>query len=163
MLLPIETGRKNPILRKKSKKVVKFDKALKKFLKDMGETMLKKDGVGLAAPQVGLNQRIIVENFQLNAKKSRVITLVNPEIIDASIACEAGEEGCLSLPGEYGVVTRYRSITVKFHDEKGNQRVLELEGWNARIAQHEIDHLDGILFVDKVEGEIRKIEADKKE
>ncbi|MFH1375797.1 MAG: peptide deformylase [Patescibacteria group bacterium] len=156
MLLNIQTGLDNPILRKKSKRVSKFDKKLAKFLKDLTETTLKKDGVGLAAPQVGVNERAAVLNFQTDSKTARSIVLVNPEIVDASIKTVVAEEGCLSLPGEYGNVERFQTVTVKFQDEKGQQRVLELDGLNARATQHEIDHLDGILFLDKAVGKIRK-------
>lgn len=148
-MLKIQTGTDNPILRKKSKAVSKFDKKLKKFLKEMAETMLEKDGVGLAAPQVGVNERIVVLNFRIDKKKWQTIALVNPEILDASVATICEEEGCLSLPGILGEVERYATATVKFADETGAQRILELEGLNARAIQHEIDHLDGILFVDR--------------
>jgi len=156
MILKIQTGSDNPILRKKSVKISKFDKKLKKFIKDMSETMLKKDGVGLAAPQVGVNERLAILNFKLALKKFQVIPLINPEIVDASLETREEEEGCLSLPGIYGKVKRWKTVTVKFQDENGNLRVLELSGINARAAQHEIDHLDGVLFVDKVEGGMRE-------
>lgn len=155
MLLDIETGADNPILRKKSKAISKFDKKLKKFAKDMTETMLEKDGVGLAASQVGVNERLVIINFQLSAKEYQPLVLVNPEICDASVETEVAEEGCLSLPKIFGKVRRYKTVTLKFQDENGNLRVLELSDINARAAQHEIDHCDGILFIDKVEGETK--------
>lgn len=158
MILSIQTGADNPILRKKSTKVKSFDKKLKKLLKDMEKTMLKKDGVGLAAPQVSVNLRVAVLNFQLDSESNRVIALINPEIVDASVETVEAEEGCLSLPGEYANVVRYKTVTVKFQDAKDTQRVLELDGLNARALQHEIDHLNGILLPDKAVGKVRKEE-----
>ncbi len=119
-------------------------------------TMLAKDGVGLAAPQVGVNERLVILNFQLGGKKSKPIPLVNPEIIDASVKAIIEEEGCLSLPGIFGKVKRWKTVTIRFEDETGSPRALELEGLNARAIQHEIDHLGGVLFIDKLEGEIRE-------
>ena len=159
MILKIETGRDNSILRKKSKQLKNFDKNLKKLVKDMVETMLKKDGVGLAAPQVGINERVVVLNFQIDSKNYRPIGLVNPVIIDASLDLIEAEEGCLSLPGECAKIIRHATATVKFQDEKSIQRILELDGLNARAIQHEIDHLDGILFVDRAENENPPAEA----
>jgi peptide deformylase len=156
MILEIQTGTDNPILRKKSVKILKFDKKLKKFVKDMSKTMLKKDGLGLAAPQVGVNERLVILNFQLDSKKYQPIALVNPEIIDASMETVITEEGCLSLPKIFGKVRRYKTTTLKFQDENNNRRVLELDEFNSRTIQHEINHLDGVLFIDKVEGEVRK-------
>ncbi|MCF7846327.1 MAG: peptide deformylase [Candidatus Peribacteraceae bacterium] len=155
MTLKVETGEKNPILRKKSVKVTKFDKKLKKLLKDMMVTMLAKDGVGLAAPQVGINERIVVLNLKIDGRKWQTVALINPEILDASVVTVCGEEGCLSLPGIVGEVERHETATVKFLDESGKLRLLELEGLNARAIQHEVDHLDGILFTDRAK-KIRK-------
>jgi peptide deformylase len=93
----------------------------------------------------------VILNFQINEKEWRPIALVNPMLIDASIATEIAEEGCLSLPGIFGPVTRHLEVTVQFADESGGERVLQLAGLNARAAQHEIDHLDGVLFIDRIE------------
>ncbi len=157
MILKIETGEQNPILRQKSAAVSKIDKKFKKFLKAMVETMLAKDGVGLAAPQVGVNERIVVLNLRIDKKKWQTIALVNPIILDASVATICDDEGCLSLPGIVGEVERFATATVKFLDENGATRILELEGLNARAIQHEIDHLDGVLFTDRA----TKIRKDK--
>ena len=156
MILEIQTGADNSILRKKSVRISKFDKKLKKFAKQMIATMLAKDGVGLAAPQVGVNERLVILNFQLGRKKSKPIPLVNPEIIDASVETVIEEEGCLSLPGIFGKVKRWKTVTIRFEDETGKSRALELDGLNSRAIQHEIDHLDGILFIDKMESEVRE-------
>jgi len=154
-ILKIEIGRDNPILRAKSQKVLKFDKKLKKFAQKMTATMFAADGVGLAAPQVGVNEQIVILNFQISAKDSRPITLINPEIIDASTKLDEAEEGCLSLPKEFASVIRHVGVTVRFADESGAPRILELDGLNARAIQHEIDHLNGILFIDRAEGRIQ--------
>lgn len=156
MILEIQIGSDNPILRKKSAKVSKFDKKLKKFAKQMIATMLAKDGVGLAAAQVGVNERVVILNFQLGGKNFKPLALVNPEIADASVETVTEEEGCLSLPGIFGKVKRRKTVTIRFEDETGNPRVLELDGLNSRAIQHEIDHLDGILFIDKMEGDFRE-------
>lgn len=157
MILKIETGEQNPILRQKSAAVSQIDKKLKKFLKAMIETMLAKDGVGLAAPQVGVNERIVILNLRIDKKKWQTVALVNPVILDASVATICDDEGCLSLPGVVGEVERFATTTVKFLDENGAARILELEGLNARAIQHEIDHLDGVLFIDRA----TKIRKDK--
>ncbi|MFH0776255.1 MAG: peptide deformylase [Patescibacteria group bacterium] len=157
MKLKIETGPDNPILRKKSVKIAKFDKKLKKFLREMAEIMLAKDGVGLAAPQVGVNERAVILNLKIAPKKWQTVALVNPEILDASLELICAEEGCLSLPKIWGEVERFENVTLKFWDENGTPRILELEGINARAAQHEIDHLDGILFIDRA----KKVREDK--
>ena len=157
MILEIEVGEKNPILRKKSVAIAKFDKKIKKFLPKMIATMLAKDGVGLAAPQVGVNERIVVLNLRLDKKKWRPLVLINPEILVADAETECAEEGCLSLPGTFGEVERSATVTVKFLDGNGAPRILELTELNARAIQHEIDHLDGILFIDRA----RKIRKEK--
>lgn len=151
MILPIYTGTENDVLRKVAKKVPKVTKKHQKLIKNMKETMVDAFGLGLAAPQVGVGERILIANFQYGEKvgeKNVVMALVNPEIIDHSEEEEMGEEGCLSLPEVFAPVKRYKSILVKFLDEKGDEKFLELSDLNARIVQHEIDHLDGKLFVD---------------
>jgi peptide deformylase len=149
MSLKIETGEKNEILRKKSEPVSVIDKKTAKFIKDMVKAMKEEKGVGLAAPQVGVNQRIIIVTLDGDI----IVPMVNPDIIDHSDETEFGEEGCLSLPGKWGQVERYREIIVQFKDLKGEKRILKLEKFNARVVQHEIDHLDGILFTDYLKAE----------
>jgi peptide deformylase len=136
------------ILRKKSKKVDEITNRILTLLKDMQETMYDADGVGLAAPQVGILKRIAVIDVG-----DGPINLINPEIISAE-GEYLDEEGCLSIPGEQGKVLRPEKVTVKALNEKGEEFILEGEGLLARALCHEIDHLDGILFIDKlVEGE----------
>ncbi len=128
----------------------KSDKKLKKFIEDMKETMMTSDGVGLAAPQAGENIRVIVCLLNQGTKNELIAEMINPVITRVSEKMEVGEEGCLSLPGEFGMVARYAEVTVRYFDLKGAEWVLGLKGLNAVIVQHEIDHLDGKLFVDRL-------------
>lgn len=167
MILPIYTGADNEVLRTVAKKVKQLTKRHAKLIKNMKDTLLDAHGLGLAAPQVGVSERLILANFQYGKKvgeKYAIVPLINPEIIHRSQEEELGEEGCLSLPEFFAPVKRCKEITVQFLDEEGRQRILELSDLNARIVQHEIDHLDGKLFVDyldaatigKYEKELRK-------
>lgn len=145
-LLPI-TKNPDPLLRKKSVKINPKEITTEKFqelLLDMTKTMKEKDGIGLAAPQIGKNIRLIVINT-----KDGVICMVNPKITKKSLRKEWDEEGCLSVPGTFGQVKRCKKITCKYLDKKGKEQTIEGEGLLARVLQHEIDHLDGILFIDK--------------
>lgn len=148
--LEIQTGENNAILRTKCVPVAKFDKDLKKLVKNMKETMLKAGGLGLAAPQVGVSTRIFVLILDYKGESERVIEMVNPVILSHSDEVEVDEEGCLSLPGLYGKVERFSNVVVEFSDVSGTRQVLELFGLDAREVQHENDHLDGKLFVDRV-------------
>ena len=136
------------LLRKKSKKVDEINDRILTLIKDMKETMYAEDGVGLAAPQVGILKRIAVIDVGEGS-----INLINPEILETE-GKYLDEEGCLSIPGQQGMVLRPEKVRVKALNEKGEQFILEGEGLLARAICHEIDHLDGILFIDKlVEGE----------
>lgn len=151
MILPIYTGTDNEVLRQVAKPVKDITRQHIRLIKNMKETMVYAHGLGLAAPQVGLSERILIANFQYGKKvgeKFAHVALINPKITHHSEEEVMGEEGCLSLPEIYAPVKRYKEITVKYLDEKGNKQVLELKNLNARIVQHEIDHLDGKLFVD---------------
>ncbi len=152
--LKIITGINNPILRAECTKVVKFDAELKKFVRDLKDTMIAAKGLGIAAPQVGKTIRVFITtidyDFDADIPKGRALTMVNPEILEASDEIMIGEEGCLSLPGEFGKVERHARIKVEFYNEEGVRQVLSLEGLNARVVQHENDHLDGILFPDRM-------------
>jgi len=134
----------NEILRKKSKPVREFDEKLWELLDDMKETMFKNDGCGLAAVQVGILRRAIV--LDVNHMK---LELVNPEIIDSFGEC-IEREGCLSVKGENGFVKRPEEVTVKALDRYGNEFILTGTGLLARALCHELDHLEGILYIDKV-------------
>lgn len=144
----------NQILRKKSVEIKKeelLDKKMKEFLLDMEETMKKKDGAGLAAPQVGKNIRLIV----INNENNKTLFLINPKITKKSWAREVEEEGCLSVVNDkgeiiYGPVSRHKKINCIYLDKNGNKKTLTAEKLLARVIQHEIDHLDGILFIDRL-------------
>lgn len=152
--LEIITGEDNPILLKVSDSVSKIDKKVLKLIRNMKETLLKEGGLGLAAPQVGANTRVILVAIQKSGKIGKdyvIVPMINPEILSFSEEGCVGEEGCLSLPGEYLDILRSKEVKIKYLDEKGGERVLALEDLNARIVQHEIDHLEGILITDRVE------------
>lgn len=134
----------NEILRKKSKPVVNFDEKLWELLDDMRETMTKNDGCGLAAVQVGILRRAVV--LDVNHMK---FELINPEIVDKFGEC-IEKEGCLSVKGESGYVKRPQEVTVKALDRYGNEFVITGVDLLARAMCHEIDHLDGILYIDKL-------------
>lgn len=131
------------ILRKKSRKVEEINDRIKVLIKDMFETMYKADGVGLAAPQVGILKRVVVIDVGTDP-----ISLINPEIIESQ-GEYLDEEGCLSIPGQQGKVLRPEKVKVKALNEEGEEIIIEGEGLLARALCHEIDHLDGILFIDK--------------
>ena len=139
----------NEILRKVSKPVKVFDENLIDLIEDMNETLKKSGGVGLAAPQVAVLKRVVV--IDLNGTH---LELVNPEIVKTEgIQCEA--EGCLSIPGVYQKVKRPMTVTVKAYDRYGNKLVITGEDFLARCFCHELDHLDGILFIDKAEKKVK--------
>jgi peptide deformylase len=138
----------DPILRKISKPVPKITENIHKLLDDMRETMYDAGGVGLAAPQIGILKRVIV--VDPGEELGGYWEMINPEII-ASSGRQLGVEGCLSIPGVNGEVYRYQKVTVKGLDRNGNELVVEAEDYLARIFQHEIDHLNGVLFTDIAE------------
>jgi len=144
----------DPVLRKIAKEIDKKDfdtKWMKDFFVDMAETMINRDGIGLAAPQVSESIRLIVVNT-----KTGPMIMINPVIRKKSLIKEWDEEGCLSVPHTFGQVRRHKVIRVSFVDEVGQSRQIEARGLLARVIQHEIDHLDGILFIDKA----KKITSD---
>lgn len=134
----------DPILRKTSRSVLNFDEKLSTLIDDMIDTMYEADGCGLAAPQVGILRRICVVDVG-----DGPIELVNPVIVSES-GVQEETEGCLSLPGEYGVTRRPMKVTVKAQNRKGEAFTVSGEGLKARAFCHEIDHLNGILYIDKV-------------
>lgn len=152
--LKIITGENNPILRAVSEPVKKFDAGLKKFVKDLKQTMVAAKGLGIAAPQVGENIRVFIVVLNYKTDHQVAVPMVNAEILEHGADVTIGEEGCLSLPGIFGKVERYRDVVVRFFDLEGGRHVLELSDLNARVVQHENDHLNGVLIVDKlVKGE----------
>ncbi len=151
MILKIETGRDNPILRKKSEPVREITKKTLKLIKDMQETMLAKKGVGLAAPQIGVNERIIL----ITLTNKKILPMINPKITGFSEETLNAEEGCLSIPGLWGNVRRAKEVTVEFQTIKGQKTLMKFSDFESRESQHEIDHLDGVLFTDYLdEGDI---------
>lgn len=137
------------ILRKKCRDVVKNDERTKQLIDDMLETMYDADGVGLAAPQVGVLKRIVVIDVGEGP-----IVMINPVIVEKS-GSQTDMEGCLSVPGKVGTVTRPDYVRVEAYDENMNKYVIEGEHLLARAMCHEIDHLDGVIYVDKVEGNLQ--------
>jgi peptide deformylase len=144
----------DPILREKAKRIKSFDAGLRKLVADMFETMRASGGVGLAAPQIGQSIRLLVAELEANPKEDErgfKIALCNPEIVKASDEMETGPEGCLSIPGWIGDVPRHLTITVKGQTPEGKEMRIKAQDYYARVLQHEIDHLNGILFTDRVE------------
>lgn len=145
----------NKILRQNARKVTSFDAELQTLIDDMVDTMRAAPGVGLAAPQVDVPLRVIVVEFSEDPEDEetppKLYTLVNPEIARASAEEELGTEGCLSIPGIVGDVERPLTVTVKGLNRRGQSVKIKAGGWLARIFQHEVDHLNGVLFVDQAE------------
>ena len=137
----------DPVLYKKCHPVTKFDKRLASLLEDMAQTMLAANGVGLAGPQIGMVRRICVVLDTDNNDK--IIEMVNPEVI-ATEGSQTGSEGCLSFPDKFGVVTRPNVVTVRAQDRNGEWFTITGQGLTARAFLHEIDHLDGHVFTEKV-------------
>ena len=136
-------------LRKKSQTVEKIDKKILKLLDDLSDTMYNAPGVGLAAPQVGENVRVIVVDITTKEEENDLLELINPKIKDSS-GTQTSEEGCLSIPGFYSNITRKKNVTVEAVNRHGEEFIIEAEDILSRVLQHEIDHLDGILFFDKM-------------
>jgi peptide deformylase len=142
------------VLRQKAQPVEVFDKALQILVDDMIETMRAAPGVGLAAPQIGVSQRVIVVEFGNEDDETipeQLYVLVNPEIVKQSEESVVGIEGCLSVPGFAGEVARAQVVTVKGQDVFGKKVKIRAQGWLARIFQHEMDHINGILYTDRAE------------
>ena len=142
----------HPTLRRKARKVTDFGPELQAVVDDMVETMRQAPGVGLAAPQVNVPLRIIVVEFGSEEDEEapkKLYTVLNPEITRPSPETVLGTEGCLSVPGIVGEVERVEALTVKGLSRRGQPITIKAKGWLARIFQHEIDHLDGIVFVDR--------------
>lgn len=155
MLLQIQTGTKNDLLRQVSDPVDTFDDALVTLVENMEETMHTPDpetgiaGVGIAAPQVGILKRIVLITLGLDTKKSqKTLVMINPEITDFSKDAIKMEEGCLSLPNVFEQLVRPTKIRARWQDLQGRWHEKKFGGWEAREIQHEVDHLDGVLFVD---------------
>lgn len=136
----------DPILKQKANAVIKFDERLRKLLDDLNETMIAANGVGLAAPQVAILKRVFVVNIG-----TKLYEIVNPILIEQSGWQTDPPEGCLSIPHLSGTVRRRNKIKLKYQDRTGQEQYIEAEGYLARAFQHEMDHLDGVLFIDRAE------------
>ena len=140
----------DPRLKLKCEPVAAVDREIRQLMDDMLETMYDAPGIGLAAPQVGVCLRVIVVDVSnsVDGEGPSPVRMANPELIKVSAETGSHDEGCLSLPNQFGVVQRPRSIRVRFLDEDGEPRELDADGMLSTCIQHEMDHLDGILFVD---------------
>jgi peptide deformylase len=157
----------DPILRAKAKRVRQFDPTLRRLAAEMFATMRAENGVGLAAPQVGQSIRLLVAEFEPGEDEKKEaafkVALVNPEIVKRSEEMADGYEGCLSIPGWIGEVPRHVSVTVKAQSVEGKEIRLKANDYFARVLQHEIDHLDGILFTDRIVNikSLQRVEEDE--
>jgi peptide deformylase len=145
----------DPVLREKAAPVARVTSEIRTLIADMFDTMYAEEGVGLAAPQVGVGARVIV--VDPHEGDAQPLALVNPEIVYFSEEVDRAEEGCLSIPGLKEIVERSLAVRVQGLDPDGNPVTIEAEGFVARILQHEVDHLDGILFIDRVSPIKRKM------
>jgi peptide deformylase len=144
----------NPVLRRKARRVRAIGPQVQALIDDMVQTMREAPGVGLAAPQLGVLLRVIVVEVPEDEDEpgsGRLYTLINPEIVKTSPEFEEGQEGCLSIPGYVGLIKRHPAVTVRALNRGGKAIRIKAQGFLARVLQHEIDHLDGILFLDRLE------------
>ena len=167
MLRKIHTA-PDPILRKKCEPLEKVDVDTKKLMDDMLATMYAAPGIGLAAVQVGILKRLVVIDISKEEEKKKPIFLINPQIIHQSKNTSVYEEGCLSLPGQFAEIERPAECTIKYIDYHGKEKELKSDGLLATCIQHEVDHLNGILFIDylsklKKDMIIKKLVKQKKE
>jgi len=142
-----------PVLRRKARPITRFDKDLQNLIDDMIETLHEAPGVGLAAPQVGISDRLIVVEYavddEIEDSPKKLYVMINPEIKESSSEVVMGIEGCLSIPGLHGEVERAVAVTVKGLTRHGQPIKVKAKDWLARIFQHEIDHLEGVVFTDR--------------
>ena len=138
----------DPILRKKSESLEKVDDELRRLLDEMLETMYSAPGIGLAAVQVGILKRVIVIDISKSKEKKNPLFLINPEIISKSKNTSIYEEGCLSLPGHFAEIERPAECSVKYIDYDGKEKEIKTNGLLSTCIQHEVDHLNGVLFID---------------
>ena len=158
----------DPILRKKSEILEKVDDELRKLLDDMLETMYSAPGIGLAAVQIGILKRLIVIDISKEKDKKNPLFLINPEIISKSESTSTYEEGCLSLPGHFAEIERPAECHIKYIDYEGKKREIKANGLLSTCIQHEVDHLNGVLFIDylsklKKDMIVKKLVKHKKE
>lgn len=147
----------NPMLNREVKDVVTFDESIKALIADLEDTMFENDGVGIAAPQIGVDLKVAIVDME----QEGILQLINPTIVSQSEETEADVEGCLSVPGVFGEVNRSKMIVVKSNDLNGNEVELTAYDDIARIILHEVDHLYGELFTDKMTREISEEELEE--
>ncbi len=138
------------VLRQNSKRIIKVDESIRNLSREMLQSMYAAKGIGLAAPQIGVNKELLVIDINFEDSAAEPLILINPEITDFGTTLNSYEEGCLSIPGVYLNVVRPSTIKLKFRDEMGRPRKMKADGLLARCIQHEMDHLKGVLFVDRV-------------
>jgi peptide deformylase len=153
----------HPILREKAKKVARVDTSIQRLIDDLTETMLDAPGAGLAAPQIGVPLRVCV----VKGDENQIWGLINPEIVKHD-GVQVGYEGCLSYPGWVGEVARHDTVVVKGRNRRGKEVRIKSSGFTARAFQHELDHLDGVLFIDRLTNldtlrRVDELEAEEKE
>ncbi len=142
------------VLRQPAKRIAKVDDNIRKIIKQMLQTMYSADGIGLAAPQVGIHKQLVVIDIHLDNPDVPPLVLINPKITKSGSNFCTGEEGCLSIPGVYLDVIRPESIEVSYKNEQGKPSTLKATGLLSRAIQHEMDHLNGVMFVDRVDNNL---------
>ncbi len=142
------------VLRQPAKRVAKVDANIRQLASQMLQTMYSAIGIGLAAPQIGINKQLIVIDCEPDDPHSPPLVMINPEILNYGIELETSDEGCLSVPKVYLEVTRPAQIEVSFKDEQGRAQTIKADGLLSRVIQHEMDHLKGVMFVDRVENQL---------
>jgi peptide deformylase len=142
------------VLRQPAKRISKIDTEIRQLAREMLQTMYTEDGIGLAAPQVGVNKQLLVVDIQLDDPTTPPLVLINPVVTQASRDVCVIQEGCLSIPNVFLDVTRPEVIEVSYKDENGRPQKIQANGLLARVIQHEIDHLNGVMFVDRVNNAI---------
>lgn len=151
------------VLRQPAKRIAKVDDSIRQLIKEMLQTMYSANGIGLAAPQVAVNKQLIVIDCEPDNPDTLPLALINPKITKYGKELCDLEEGCLSIPGVYLAVTRPDEIEVSFKDENGRPRKIKASGLLSRVIQHEMDHLNGVMFVDRVENDLALTEELKKQ
>ncbi len=141
-------------LRTQARRISRIDESVRDLARDMLRSMYAARGIGLAAPQVGVNQQLLVIDLDIEEASTPPIVLINPEVTAAGASCNTYEEGCLSIPKVYLDVVRPSVVEVSYRDENGRPRRIKADGLLARCIQHEMDHLEGVLFVDRVTDEL---------
>ena len=150
------------VLRQPAKRITKVDDSIRQLAREMLQTMYSSNGIGLAAPQVAVNKQLIVIDCEPDKPENTPLILINPQIIGYSPELCKAEEGCLSIPDVFLDVIRPQAIEVSYKDEQGKPRKLQANGLLARVIQHEMDHLNGVMFVDRVDNDLALNEELKK-